>query len=47
MASEQKRRDVKLEREEWHAHILLAIIRDRERVIFIDQTCVKTNMAPL
>jgi len=47
MASEQERSDVKREREEWRAHILPAIIRDMERVIFIDQTCVKTNMTPL
>jgi len=47
MACEQNRDDVKAEREEWRTHILPAIIRDIERVIFIDETCVKTNMTPL
>jgi len=47
MASEQERNDVRQERETWCAHILPAIIRDMERIIFIDETCVKTNMTPL
>jgi len=46
MASKQERSDIKAERETWCAHILPAIIRDIERVIFIDETCVKTNMTP-
>jgi len=47
MACEQERSDVKAEREAWCAHILPAITRDIERVIFIDETCIKTNMTPL
>jgi len=46
-ASEQERADGRQEREEWRAYILPAIIRDMKRVIFIDETCVKTNMTLL
>jgi len=47
MASEQKRCDVKLERDEWKHYRLARINCIIGQVVFIDETCTKTNMTPL
>src|SRR5512138_3781058 len=47
LASERERADVKAEREEWHTHRLPAIRATPARLVFIDETSVKTNMTPL
>ena len=46
LASEKERADVKAERNEWHTHRLPAIRAAPERLVFIDETSVKTNMTP-
>lgn len=39
--------DVKRERDEWHKHRIPAIQAAPARLVFIDETSVKTNMTPL
>jgi len=46
LACEQERSDIKCEREAWKEHRLPSINRAIEKVIFIDETCTKTNMTP-
>lgn len=47
LAAERERADVKAEREQWHKHRLPAIQAAPGRLLFIDETSVKTNMTPL
>ena len=47
LASEKERADVKAERDEWHKHHLPTIRAQPTRLVFIDETSVKTNMTPL
>lgn len=47
LASEKERADLKAERDEWHKHRLPAMRVIPGRVVFIDETSVKTNMTPL
>lgn len=47
LAAERERADVKAEREQWHKHRLPAIRATPGRLLFIDETSVKTNMTPL
>jgi len=47
LAAERERDDVKAERDEWHRHRLPAIKAAPARLLFIDETSVKTNMTPL
>ena len=44
---EKERADVKAERDEWHRHRLPASRAEPARLVFIDETSVKTNMTPL
>ena len=46
LAAERKRADVKADRDEWHKHRLPAIQAAPARLLFIDETSVKTNMTP-
>lgn len=47
LASEKERADVKAERDDWVKHRLPAIRAAPARLLFIDETSVKTNMTPL
>lgn len=47
LASEKERADVKAERDTWQNQRLPAIRAAPGRLVFIDETCVKTNMTPL
>jgi len=47
LASEKERADVKAERDVWKKHRLPAIQAAPARLVFIDETSVKTNMTPL
>ena len=47
LAAERERADVKAERDQWHTHRLPAIQAAPARLVFIDETSVKTNMTPL
>lgn len=47
LATEKKRADVKAERDEWNKHRLPAMRTSPARLIFVDETSVKTNMTPL
>lgn len=47
LAAERERADVKAERKDWHKHRLPAIAAAPGRLLFIDETSVKTNMTPL
>ena len=47
LAAERERADVKAERDQWHKHRLPAIRAAPGRLLFIDETSVKTNMTPL
>ena len=46
LAAERKRADVKVDRDEWRKHRLPAIQAAPARLLFIDETSVKTNMTP-
>lgn len=47
LASERERADVKAERDAWHTHRLPAMCEAPGRLVFIDETSVKSNMTPL
>ena len=47
LAAERERADVRAERADWHRHRLPAIRARPGRLLFIDETSVKTNMTPL
>jgi hypothetical protein len=47
VASERRRAKVSQQRADWFAHRLPAIGRRPERVVFIDETAVKTNLTRL
>jgi transposase len=47
LASEQERADVKAARRLWRDHRQPFMRRQPERLVFIDETSVKTNMTPL
>ena len=47
MAAERERADVRKERDEWHEHRQPAMRKSPGRLVFIDETSVKTNMTPL
>ncbi len=47
VASERRRAKVRYQRADWLAHRLPAIGRQPERVVFIDETAVKTNLTCL
>src|SRR5262249_29270567 len=46
MAAEQKRADVRQERDEWRQHRQPAMRAAPARLVFVDETSVKTNMTP-
>ena len=46
LASEKERADVKAERDDWHRHRLPAMRGAPGRLVFIDETSVKTNLTP-
>ena len=47
MASERRRATVRQQRTDWFKHRLPAIAALPERVVFIDETAVKTNLTRL
>ncbi len=47
MASERGRSDIRQERDAWHRHRLPAMQANPARLIFVDETSVKTNMTPI
>ncbi len=47
MAAERERAEIKQERNEWHEHRQPAMRAAPGRLVFIDETSVKTNMTPL
>ncbi|GLU29350.1 hypothetical protein Brsp01_45830 [Brucella sp. NBRC 12950] len=47
MASERGRSDVRQERDAWHRYRLPAMQANPARLIFVDETSVKTNMTPI
>ncbi|WP_245505618.1 hypothetical protein [Rhizobium leguminosarum] len=47
MASERERADVRRERDEWRQHRQPAMQKSPGRLVFVDETSVKTNMTPL
>lgn len=47
MAAERERADVRQERDEWCKHRQPAMQESPGRLVFVDETSVKTNMTPL
>jgi len=47
VATERRRAKVKRRRKDWFAHRLPAIARMPDRVVFLDETAVKTNLTRL
>lgn len=47
MAAERERADVRQERDEWCKHRQPAMKESLGRLVFVDETSVKTNMTPL
>lgn len=47
MAAERERVDVRQERDEWYKHRQPAMQESPGRLVFVDETSVKTNMTPL
>lgn len=47
MAAERERADIRRERDSWHRHRQPAMRKHPARLIFVDETSVKTNMTPI
>lgn len=47
MATERRRAKVRRQREDWSKHRIPAVLAQPERVVFIDETSVKTNLTRL
>lgn len=47
MATERGRADIRRERDEWHQHRQPAIRAAPARLVFVDETSIKTNMTPI
>ena len=47
MAAERERADVRQERDEWRDNRQPAMRKSPGRLVFVDETSVKTNMTPL
>jgi hypothetical protein len=47
MAAEQGRADIRQERDEWRQHRQPAMRAAPARLVFVDETSVKTNMTPI
>jgi hypothetical protein len=47
MAGTRERADISRERDEWRYHRQPAMRKSPGRLVFVDETSVKTNMTPL